>query len=76
MFPLVLRFRLLGSKYECEMNPKREQNTYEFTEFSLVLTLAYLAIKVSDTDSVTKWTYSPETKTVFHLQSVFVCVIT
>jgi len=35
------------------MNPKTKTNTYEFTEFSSVFTLAYLAIKVSDTDSVT-----------------------
>jgi len=37
------------------MGPKTKTNTHEFTEFSLVLTLAYLAIKVSDIhiDSVT-----------------------
>jgi len=31
-------FWLLGSKYEHEMDPKTKTNTYEFTEFSLVLT--------------------------------------
>jgi len=36
------------------MGPKMKTNTYEFTEFSLVLTLVYLAIKVSDTNSVTE----------------------
>jgi len=35
------------------MDPKRKQITHEFTEFSFVLTLVYLAIKVSDTDLVT-----------------------
>jgi len=44
---------LLGWKYECEMGPETKTNTYEFTEFSLVLTLVYLAIDVSETDSVT-----------------------
>jgi len=48
------QFRLLGSKYEREMDPKTKTNTFEFTEFSLVLTLVYLEIKVSDTDSVTE----------------------
>jgi len=33
-------FSLLGSKYEHEMGPKTKTNTYEFTEFSLVLTLS------------------------------------
>jgi len=46
------------------MDSKMKTDTYEFTEFSLV----YLAIKVSDTDSVTEWICSP--KTVFHFQSV------
>jgi len=36
------------------MDPKTKTNTYEFTEFGLVLTLVYLAIKVSDIDSVTE----------------------
>jgi len=36
------------------MGPKTKTNAYEFTEFSLVLNLVYLAIKVSDTDSVTE----------------------
>ena len=56
---------LLRSKYEHEMGPKTKTNTYEFTEFSLVLTLSYLAISVSDTNSVTEWIYSPLSKTVF-----------
>jgi len=54
------------------MEPKTKTNSFQFTEFSLVLTLVYLAIKLSDTDSVTKWIYSPNT--VFHFQSVFVLV--
>ena len=33
---------------------KRKTYTYEFTEFRLVLTLVYLTIKVSDTDSMTE----------------------
>jgi len=33
-------FSLLGSKYEHEMGPKTKTNTYEFTEFSLFLTLS------------------------------------
>ena len=33
-------FWLLGSKYEHEMGPKTKTNIYEFTEFSLVLTLS------------------------------------
>jgi len=65
-------FWLLGSKYECEMGPKTKTNTYEFTEFSLVLTQLYLAIKMSDTNSVTEWIYSPLSKTVF--QSLFMFV--
>ena len=40
---------LLGQKNGREMGPKTETNTYEFTEFSLVLTLVYLEIKVSET---------------------------
>jgi len=36
------------------MGPKTKTNTYEFTEFCLVLTLVYLAIKVTDTDPVTE----------------------
>jgi len=55
------------------MGPKTKTNTYKFTEFSLVLTIAYLAIKVSDTKSVTEWIYSPFSKTVF--QSCFAFVI-
>ena len=47
-------FRLLGSKYEREMGLKTKTNTYKSTGFSLVLTLVYLAIKGSDTDSVTE----------------------
>ena len=62
------QFRLLGLKYEREMDPKTKTNTFEFTEFSLVLTLVYLEIKVSDTDSVTEWIYFP--KTVFHSLSL------
>jgi len=62
-------FSLLGTKYEWEMGPKKKTNTYKFTEFSLVLTLAYLAIKVSDTNSVTEWIYSPLLQTVFQFQS-------
>jgi len=58
-------FWLLGSKNEREMGPKTKTNAYEFTEFSLVLNLVYLAIKVSDTDSVTEWIYSPLSKRVF-----------
>jgi len=58
-------FWLLGSKYEREMGPKTKINTYEVTEFSLVLTLVYLVIKVSDTVSVTDWIYSPLLKTIF-----------
>jgi len=52
------------------MEPKAKTNTYKFTEFSVVLTLVYLAIKVSDTDSVTECICS--LKTVVHFQSVFV----
>ena len=59
------RFGLLESKYDREMGSKMKTNTYEVTEFSLVLTLVYLAIKVSDTDSVTEWIHSPLSKTVF-----------
>ena len=33
-------FWLLGSKYEHEMGPKTKTKTYEFTEFSLFLTLS------------------------------------
>ena len=66
-------FCLLGSRYELEMGPKAKTNTYGFTWFTLVLTLVYVAIKVSDADSVTEWIYSP--KTVFHFQLVFVLVI-
>jgi len=33
-------FWLLGSKYQSEMGPKTKTNTYEFTVFSLVLTLS------------------------------------
>ena len=33
-------FWLLGSKYEHEMGPKTKTNTYEFIEFSFVLTLS------------------------------------
>ena len=47
-------FRLLGSKYEREMGPKTKTKTHEFTEFSLFLTLVYLAIKVSGTNSGTE----------------------
>jgi len=54
------------------MGLKTKTNTYKSTGFSLVLTLVYLAIKGSDTDSVTEWVYSP--KTVFHFQSVLVLV--
>jgi len=64
------RFWLLGSKYERETDPKTKTDTYEFTGFSLVLNVAYLAIKVSDTDSMTEWIYS--LKTVIHFLSVFV----
>jgi len=34
------------------MDPKAKTNACKFTEFSLVLTLVYLAIKVSGADSV------------------------
>jgi len=47
------------------MGPKTKTNTYEFTEFNFVLTLVYLVIKVSDTNSVTEWIYAPLSKTVF-----------
>jgi len=33
-------FWVLGSNYEHKMGPKTKTNTYEFTEFSLVLTLS------------------------------------
>ena len=33
-------FWLLGSKYEHEMGPKTKTKTYEFTEFSLFITLS------------------------------------
>ena len=36
------------------MGPKAKTNTYEFTEFSLVSTLVYLANNESDTDWVTE----------------------
>ena len=36
----LLHFWLLRSKYEHDMGPKTKTNTYEFTEFSLVLTLS------------------------------------
>ena len=42
-------FRLQGSRYQREMGPKMKKYSDEFTEFSLVLTLVYLAIKLSDT---------------------------
>jgi len=58
-------FWLPGSKYERDMGPKTKTITYEYTEFSLVLSLVYLAIKVSDTNSVAKWIYSSVSKTVF-----------
>jgi len=58
-------FWLLGSKNEREMGPKSKTNTYELTEFSLILTLVYLTIKVSGTNSMTGWIYSSLSKTVF-----------
>ena len=47
-------FGLLGPKFERKMGTKTKTNTYEFTKFSLVLSLVHLAIIVSDTDSVTE----------------------
>lgn len=41
------------------MDSITKTNTYEFTEFSVVLTIVYLTIKVSDPDSVIEWIYSP-----------------
>jgi len=46
------------------MGPQTKTNTYDFTEFTSVLTLVYLAIKVSDTNSVTERIYSPLLKMV------------
>jgi len=61
-------FWLLGSKYQAyqrEMDPKTKTNTYEFTAFSLVLTLSLPRNQASDANSVTEWIYSPLSKTVF-----------
>jgi len=57
-------FWLLGSEYEHEIGPKTKTNTHEYPEFSLLLTLLYLAIKVSDTNSVTEQIYSPLLRSV------------
>ena len=65
------QFWQMGSHYEREMGPKTKTNTHELTEFSLVLTLVYLAIKVSDTNTGIEQIHSSLSKTVF--QSSFVC---
>jgi len=63
--PTLSHFWLLGSMYEREMGQKTKTNTYEFTEFSLLPTVVYLAIEVSDTNLTTKWIHSPLSKMVF-----------
>jgi len=53
------------------MGPKTQTNTCEITEFSLGLTIVYLAMRASDTDSVTEWIFNLLTENGL---SVSVCV--